>query len=273
MSYQTITYRCEDAVAIITLNQPERLNPVNALSLGEMLDALTQVRADTRVRALLITGTGKVFSSGADLHGNGFTPGNATRGNVVAHSMRSLLNPLIAGLRDLPVPVVMALNGAAVGAGVGLALAGDIILAARAAYFYLPFIKALGLVPDGGSSWFLQRRIGSARALALSLTGSRLSAEKAEQWGLIHACLESDALQACAMEMARQLARLPAHGIIEARRIFDAADHNDLRRQLEYEAERQRQLIDLPTLEEGVAAFFEKRAPNFPGREKTSSAP
>ncbi|MDN7141230.1 enoyl-CoA hydratase/isomerase family protein [Pseudomonas sp. JQ170] len=270
MSYQTITYTCEGAVAVITQNQPERLNPINAQSIGELLDALARVRADTRVRALLITGNGRVFSSGADLHGNGFAQDRATRGADIAHAIRSLLNPLIAELRELPVPVVMALNGAAVGAGVGLALAGDIILAARTAYFYLPFIKALGVVPDGGSSWFLQRRIGSARALALSLTGSRLPAEKAEQWGLIHACIEGEGLQAAAMEMAQQLARLPAHGIVEARRMFDAAEHNDLRTQLEYEAERQGEMFKLPTLDEGVAAFFGKRAPNFPGRGNPS---
>ena len=266
MGYQSITYTRDGAVAIITQNAPERLNPVNALSMGEILDALARVRADKSVRALLITGTGKVFCSGADLHGGAFVPGSTSRGEAAAQSMRSLLNPIITQLHELPVPVIMALNGAAVGAGVGLALAGDMIFAARSAFFYLPFIKALGVIPDGGSSWFLQRRIGTARSLALSMTGERLYAEKAEQWGLIHACVDDDALSASAMVMARQLARLPAHGVIEARRVFDAAQRNDLPTQLEYEASRQRELLDLPTLEEGVAAFFEKRAPDFPGR-------
>jgi len=267
MSYQSITYTREGAVAVITQNQPDKLNPVSAASIGEILDALARVRADKSVRAVLVTGNGKVFSSGADLHSGAFVPGAASRGEAVAQAMRSNLNPMIAAFHELPVPVVMALNGAAVGAGVGLALAGDVILAARKAFFYLPFIKALGVVPDGGASGFLQRRIGRSRALALSLTGERLSAEKAEQWGLIHGCVDSDDLFATAMAMAQQLARLPAHGVIEARRVFEAAERNDLCTQLDYEADRQQVLLDLPTLEEGVAAFFEKRAPEFPGRE------
>jgi 2-(1,2-epoxy-1,2-dihydrophenyl)acetyl-CoA isomerase len=266
MSYQSITYTREGPVAIITQDQPDKLNPVNSAAIGEILDALARVRADKSVRALLVTGNGRVFSSGADLHGGAFVPGSGTRGEAGAQAMRERLNPMIAEFHELPVPVVMALNGAAVGAGVGLALAGDVIYAARTAYFYLPFIKALGLVPDAGASWFLQRRIGRARALALSLTGERLSAEKAEQWGLIHACVDADALLATALATAQQLANLPAHGVIEARRVFDAAEGNDLRTQLDYEADRQQQLLDLPTLEEGVAAFFEKRPPNFPGR-------
>ncbi|MCY1407903.1 1,2-epoxyphenylacetyl-CoA isomerase [compost metagenome] len=266
MSYPSIVHSREGAVAIITLNQPERLNPVTSDLMSELLDALDKVRADKTVRALLVTATGRVFCSGADLHGPAFKAGSTTRGASTAQRMRALLNPLIAAFNELPVPVVMALNGAAAGAGAGLALAADIVIAARSAFFYLPFIKTLGVVPDGGASWFLQRRVGYARALAMSLTGERVPAQKAEQWGLIHACVDDEALASTAMETAQQLARLPAHGIIEARRVFEVASGNDLRAQLEYEAERQRELLDLPTLEEGVKSFLEKRAPNFPNR-------
>lgn len=267
MSYQTILYTREGSVACITLNQPDRLNPVNAEMVGEFREALAAVRADKSLRALLVTAKGKLFSSGADLANGAFNAQSESRGIRAGRVMRNAINPMIAELHELPVPVVTALNGGAAGGGVGLALAADIVLAARSAYFYLPFIKKLGLVPDAGASYFLQRRLGPARTLALGLTGERLSAEKAEQWGLIHACVDDEALVPTAMEMAQQLARLPAHGIIEARRISEAASRNDLRGQLEYETERQEILFDLPTLEEGVKAFFEKRDPEFPGRE------
>lgn len=266
MNYQAIGYTRDGPVATITLNQPERLNPVNPGMVSEIRNVLAQVRAEKTIRALLVTAVGRVFCSGADLKDTAFDSASASRGEQGAAGMRAGINPMIAELHELPVPVVVALNGAAAGAGVGLALAGDITLAANSAYFYLPFIKTLGIVPDGGASWFLQRRLGSARALGLSLTGERLSAQKAEQWGLIHACVDNDQLFSAAMEMAQQLARLPAHGVIEARRAFDVAGQNDLRQQLDYEADRQRELLDLPTLDEGVRSFFEKRQPNFPDR-------
>ncbi|MCY1442272.1 1,2-epoxyphenylacetyl-CoA isomerase [compost metagenome] len=198
------------------------------------------------------------------LRGDDFRLG---RGDNVARLMHEVFNLVVGELRELPVPVVTALNGGAAGGGVGLALAGDVILAARSAYFYLPFVPKLGLVPDCGASWFLQRLLGGPRALSLTLTGGRWSAEQAERWGMIHACVDDEELPAEAMRVAQQLAQLPAHGVIEARRVFDAAGRNDLRAQLAYEAERQRELLDLPTFEEGVQAFFAKRAPQFPGRD------
>lgn len=266
MSYQTIVYDREGCVAKITLNQPTRLNPFSAVMVGEVRDALARVRGDKTVRALLLTAHGKLFSSGADLASGSFDDQAQSRGTRAGEIMRGSVNPMIAELHGLPVPVVIALNGGAAGAGVGLALAGDILFAARSAYFYLPFIKKLALVPDAGATWFLQRSLGRARTLALCLTGERLSAEKAEQWGLVHTCVDEESLLAAAMGMAQQLARLPAHGIIEARQMCTAASQNDLRTQLKYEAERQQVLFDLPTLTEGVSAFLEKREPVFPGR-------
>ncbi|CAI8845017.1 1,2-epoxyphenylacetyl-CoA isomerase [Pseudomonas sp. IT-P74] len=267
MSYQTIIYTREQAVAVITLNQPERFNPLSATMVDEIRDALAMVRADKTVRALLFKANGKLFSCGADLGSGAFNAQSESRGTRAGKTMRNGINPMIAEFHELPVPVIVAVNGGAAGGGVGLALAGDITLAAHSAYFYLPFVKKLALVPDAGASWFLQRRLGSARTLAICLTGERLSAKKAEQWGLIHACIDDEALLPTAMEMARQLARLPAHGVIEARQICEAASRNDLRTQLEYEANRQQELFDHPALEEGVRAFFEKRDPDFSGRE------
>jgi len=267
MSYQTIIYTRDDSVASITLNLPERLNTFTADMVSEIRDTLARVRADKSVRALLLTANGKLFSCGADLGSGAFNDQVESRGTRAGKVMRNSINPLVIELHELPVPVVIALNGGAAGGGVGLALAGDIVFAARSAYFYLPFIKKLALVPDMGAAWFLQRRLGHARTLALCLTGERLSAEKAEQWGLIQACVESDALLTVATDMARQLARLPADGILEARQICEVASRNDLRAQLAYEAERQQELFDSPALEEGVKAFFEKRDPDFPGRQ------
>jgi len=267
MSYQTIIYTQENSVACITLNLPERLNPFTADMVSEIRDALARVRTDKSVRALLLTANGKLFSCGADLGSGAFNNHEESRGARAGKVMRNSINPLITELHELPVPIVIALNGGAAGGGVGLALAGDIVFAARSAYFYLPFIKKLALVPDMGACWFLQRRLGPARTLALCLTGERLSAEKAEQWGLIQSCVDDAALLTVATQMARQLARLPAHGIIEARQICAVASSNDLRAQLAYEAERQQILFDSPALEDGVKAFFEKRDPDFPGRE------
>ncbi|MGE8063559.1 enoyl-CoA hydratase/isomerase family protein [Pseudomonas sp. NPDC089569] len=267
MDYQSILYSREGAVAVITLNEPHTLNALSPVLGAEIRDALARVSNDKTVRALVLTANGRLFSSGADLSQSSISSSDGSRGQVVAEGMRSRGNRMIAEMQQLPVPVVVALNGPVVGGAVGLALSGDLIVAARSAYFYLPFTPKLGLVPDLGASWFLQRRIGSSRALALTLMDERLSAEKAAQWGLIHACVDDASLQDEAMRLAQKLARLPAHGVIEARAAFAAAQRNDLHEQLEYEAQRQSELLDLPTMDEGLTAFFEKREPAFPGRE------
>lgn len=268
MNYQMITYEKRDAVAVLTLNQPELLNALSAAMLGEVLEALAEVRQDNRVRALVLTANGKLFSAGAQLnellHGG---EAGLSRGANVARMMDGVFNPVVAQLRELPVPVVVALNGGVAGGAVGLALAADVIIAARSAYFYLPFVPKLGLVPDLGSSWFLERLLGGPRALALTLTGGRWSAEQAERWGMIHACVDAEALSGQAMDVARQLAALPAHGVIEARSVFDAARGNSLAQQLTYETDRQHELLDRPTFEQGAQAFLAKREPQFPGRE------
>ncbi|MNJ11497.1 1,2-epoxyphenylacetyl-CoA isomerase [compost metagenome] len=268
MNYQRIHFNIEGSVAVITLNQPEQLNALSEAMLAEVIEALAGVQHDTRVRALLLTAKGKLFSTGAPLNEllGGGDP-TLSRGTNVARLMEQVMNPVIAQLRALPVPVVIALNGGVAGGAVGLALAGDVIVAARSAYFYLPFIPQLGLVPDLGSSWFLQRQLGRQRALGLTLTGGRWSAEQAERWGMVHSCVDDPDLTSHAMDLARQLARLPAHGVVEARRLFDAASVHSLDEQLAYEAGRQKELLDLPTFEEGVQAFFAKRKAQFSGRE------
>lgn len=158
------------------------------------------------------------------------------------------------------------MQGPAAGGGVGVALAADIVIAARSAYFMLPFVPALGLVPDLGSAWFMPRAIGMARSVGLALLGERLSAEQAAQWGLIWACVDDAALANETARVAARLAALPAHGIVETRALFAAAATNDFARQLAYERDRQRELIERKCFAEGVSAFLGKRRPVFAGR-------
>ncbi len=261
-----VLWELKSGVATLTLNLPARLNPI-ALDLQHALrDALARVRDDRSVRAVVLTGAGKAFCVGADLSAMREPEGGKTLGDQTAEWMQSVSNPLIEEIRALPVPVVCAVNGAAAGAGVGLALAGDVVLAARSAYFYLPFLPKLGIVPDLGCTWFVPRLVGAARAMGMSLLDERLSAERAAQWGLIWASVEDDLLFAEAQQVAQRLARLPAHAVLEARRAFEASARHTLPQQLHYESERQRELIEAPSFTEGVSAFLQKRAPVFPER-------
>jgi 2-(1,2-epoxy-1,2-dihydrophenyl)acetyl-CoA isomerase len=180
--------------------------------------------------------------------------------------MLNVSNRIIEDIRALPFPVVSAVNGACAGAGVGLALAADLVVASRSAYFFLSFMPRLGIVPDLGSTWFLERMIGRPRAVGMALLGERISAEQALDWGLIWGCVDDAQLMEHCMALAQQLARLPAHAAQEIRRAFDSAAHQDLSTQLQYEARRQHELIDRPEFAEGVKAFLSKREPNFPGR-------
>ena len=263
-----LRYHVDGEVAVITLDNPARMNPMtHSLQLG-LRELFARVAADTSVRALLITGSGRAFCAGADLSGMGSGTAGDPRslGQRSADQMHALSNRVIQDLRALPVPVVSAVNGACAGAGVGIALAADITLAGRSAYFYLPFMAKLGIVPDLGTTWFIQHRLGSARAAALTLLGDRLPAEQAAQWGLIWQCVDDAALADEALALARQLAGLPAHAALETRRALEAATHHTLDWQLAYEAERQRELLDTPDFAEGVAAFLGKRPAKFPPR-------
>lgn len=252
-------------VAWVRLNIPQRLNPL-ALSLQEDLrKVLAELREDPSVGALVITGVGKAFCVGADL-GSMRPPSGQSLGQQTADIMKTLSNRLIEDLQDMPFPVVSAVNGPAAGAGVGLALAADMVVAARSAYFYLTFMPRLGIVPDLGSTWFMNRALGRSRALALSLLGERLPAEQAQAWGLIWRCVEDEALEKEAQALALRLASLPAHAAQEIRQTLDHAETASLSAQLDYEAERQRELIDRPEFTEGVRAFLEKREPQFPKR-------
>lgn len=267
-TYAQLQFTRDGDIAILTLDNPARLNPISHTLQNSLVQALADVAADTTIRALVLTGAGRAFCSGADLASGISTPDpqGRTPGNRAADTMHALTNKMVLDLRALPMPVVCAINGVAAGGGLGLALAGDVVLAARSAYFFLPFMAKLGIVPDVGSTWFYQRLLGSGRAAALTLLGDRLPAEKAAAWGLVWDCVDDADLMPQALATARKLATLPAHAALETRRAYDAAATNSLADQLAYEAERQRVLIDRPEFAEGVAAFLAKRPPNFAPR-------
>jgi 2-(1,2-epoxy-1,2-dihydrophenyl)acetyl-CoA isomerase len=249
-------------LAILTLNIPSRMNPVTLDLMQSLRESLAQLAADESVHALVLTGAGRGFCSGADLNRVAGNP-NVSLGERAYHVMDTLSNRMIQDLHEMPMPVVVAVNGAAAGGGVGVALAGDITLAARSAYFYLPFMPRLGILPDLGSTWFLERLIGRARAMGLALLGDRLSAEQAAEWGLIWRCVDDATLHREALETARRLACLPKDAAREVRAAFAAASRHTLVEQLGYEAGRQRELFDRPELAEGAKAFIEKRDPMF----------
>ena len=261
----TVLYEVQDGIATLTLNLPHKLNPIAAELQEELRAALSRVRIDRGVRAVILTGAGKAFCVGADLSSMKASDGPSL-GDATADWMQKLSHPLIEDLRTMPVPVLCAVNGAAAGAGVGIALACDIVIAARSAYFYLPFLPKLGIVPDLGCTWAIPRLVGPARAMGMALLDERLTADKAAQWGLIWAAFDDDLLLLEAQKIAQRLARLPAHAVAEARQAFAASAQHSLADQLHYESERQRELLERPEFAEGVAAFLQKRQPDFPGR-------
>ena len=248
------------ALAILTLNNPAQYN---ALAMGLVRDlsaALDAALAAPAARAIVLTGAGKGFCSGAQFGGTTFSAGAS-----VADRMRDGINPVIDKMRNLPIPIVVAVNGAAAGAGVGIALAGDIVVAARSARFILSFAR-LGAVLDAGTSLFLQRSIGVARARALSLMAEPLAAETAEQWGLIWTAVDDAALLDEAIAIAEKLANGPpiSLGLIKGQ--LEAAWTSPQAATLDSEAAAQGRAFVTEDLREGAAAFVEKRPPRFNGR-------
>lgn len=250
-------------VGVLTFTNPQRMNPLSADLQSGSREILARIRETGSIRALVVTGEGRGFCVGADLNAMNGGDADQSLGNRVADIMYRLTNQLIMDLQKLPIPVVTVLNGAAAGAGVGLALAADIVVAARSAYFYLPFMPRLGLLPDAGCTWFLQRVVGRSRAMALSLLDERLSAEQAREWGLVWSVHDDGEVLEAGMALARRLAELPPNAARECRQAFDSAARTQLSEQLAYETERQRELLDQPAFAEGVSAFIEKRKPAF----------
>jgi 2-(1,2-epoxy-1,2-dihydrophenyl)acetyl-CoA isomerase len=247
------TYGVEGDVAILTLNRPERLNAFNNALVIDALAGLDQAAKDPAVKAVIITGEGRGFCAGADL------AGLVPSAEGINAAMRDLYNPLILAIDRFPKPTVSAINGVAAGAGVGLALATDIQVAARSASFVLTFGPQLGLVPDLGVTWFLPRAIGRARSRALALLGDKLTAEKACEWGLIWQVVDDAECLATARILAGRLAKGSAETFVEIRRLLDAAETRELDAQLDDERETQVGLITRPAFAAGVANFLAKR--------------
>ena len=263
MSYANILFDMTDGVARLTLNRPEKLNSFTAAMHEEVREAIAQIGTEPGVRVLLLTGAGRGFCAGQDLGDRAVAPGGE-RVDLGA-SVERYYAPLVLALRALPLPVVCAVNGVAAGAGANLALACDLVIAARSASFLQSFAK-LGLVPDTGGTYYLPRLIGTARAMGLALLGDRLPAEQAAAWGLIWRCVDDDVFQAETDELVALLAKAPTLGLARTKAAMYASASATLEQQLQRERDSMRELGYSEDYREGVDAFLHKRAPVFHGR-------
>ena len=262
MTTQPVTVQSsrDGNVVTLTLNRPAVLNSLCATLHGDFMRALDEIERDPTIRCIVLTGAGRGFCAGQDL-GEAGVIGAADAGEV----LERMYNPMILRMRRLPLPIVCAVNGTAAGAGASLALACDIVLAARSAKFIQAFVR-IGLVPDCGGTWFLPRLVGDARARALALTGDTLTAEEAAAWGLVWRCVDDDALVAETTALAARLAAMPTRAIALIKQAMQASAENDLAAQLQLERDLQREAGTTADAREGVTAFREKRPPRFTGR-------
>lgn len=262
MNYTHILFHVQDGIARLTLNRPDKLNSFIAAMHEEIRHALAAVQADPAIRVLLLTGAGRAFCAGQDLADPSMALGHLQPdiGAVVEQHYK----PLILTLQNLRVPTVAVVNGAAAGAGCSLALACDLVLAAKSAYFLQAFSK-IGLIPDTGGTWFLPQRVGMARAMGLALLADKLSADKAQEWGLIWQAVDDAELPAAADQLAAQLAAMPTRALVATRLAMHAAPNHTLEQQLAFEASFMRELGWRDDFKEGVTAFAQKRVPKFTG--------
>lgn len=262
MAFNTIEFNVEAGVATLTLNRPDTLNSFNTEMHEEVRTAMHQVQEDPSIRCLLLTANGRGFCAGQDLGDRAVSTDDGVPD--LGESVEKNYNPLIKSIMGLPKPVVCAVNGVAAGAGASIALACDIVLAARSANFIQVFCK-IGLVPDSGGTWNLPRAVGLPRAKGLALLGDKLPAEQAESWGLIWRCVDDEVLQAEARKLATHFATQPTRGLGMIKKLLRESSGNTLAEQLELEKTAMRELGQSHDYREGVAAFMEKRHPEFKG--------
>jgi 2-(1,2-epoxy-1,2-dihydrophenyl)acetyl-CoA isomerase len=260
--YDTVNLYRRGPAARLELNRPERMNAWDRQLGLDLLAALTAVGADTGVRALLVTGAGRAFSSGADLK-EGPIGGRRDPGEVY-QALTERYHPIIRAVREMPKPVVAAVNGAAAGIGLSLALACDLVIAAESAYFLLAFVN-IGLVPDGGSSLLVPSRVGFARAAEMAMLGERIGAHQALQWGLINQVWPDGELAARGGELLIRLADGPTRSYAGTKRQLNSWLYQRMDEQLELEAQIQREMAASGDFAEGITAFASKRRPRFSG--------
>jgi len=261
MDFETILLEIGTGVARLTLNRPDRLNSFTVQMHDEVSRALEAV-SKREARVLVLTGAGRGFCAGQDLGDRAVAPGG--EGVDLGESLEKRYNPLIRRLTSLELPVICAVNGVAAGAGANIALACDIVIAAKSAKFIQSFAN-IGLIPDSGGTWTLPRLAGQARAMGLALTGEPLTAERAEAWGVIWKCVEDDQLQGEVDALASKFASAPTRGLAMTKKLIRESGTHSLQDQLERERDAQRTLGRTNDYKEGVGAFMEKRTPKFTG--------
>lgn len=263
MSYETVRWERRDGVGRIVLDRPDTLNAWNSQFALDLKAVVEEAAGDESVRAVMLTGAGRAFSSGADLKA-GFEDVADDGMPDIRGRLTDTYHPILVGLRTMPKPVVVAVNGPAAGIGVSLALAGDLVLAAESAFFQLAFAN-IGLMPDGGSTLFVPARVGGARAFEMALLAERVPAARALDWGLVNAVHPDDELLDAASALAERLAAGPTRAYAGAKQALNASVYPNLEAQLELEAELQHALGRSKDFIEGGVAFVEKRAPEFGG--------
>ncbi|WP_348675192.1 enoyl-CoA hydratase-related protein [uncultured Abyssibacter sp.] len=266
MDYETLLVRREGRVAIIAMNRPKMLNAMSVTMTRELNQAFDAAAGDDEVTAILLTGEGRAFSAGADVGGNPAELPKDESGRLdLGAPLEESYNPLIRSMRATPKPVVAAVNGLAAGAGAGVALAADLTVAARSAYFLQAFVN-IGLMPDAGCTYTLSQAVGPQRAMGMAMLGEKISAEQAQAWGLIWDVMDDENFMESAMALVTRLSLGPLKALAHIKRAIHAGETGTMDQQLEMERDLQRECGQTQDFMEGAMAFVQKRAPKFTGR-------